>query len=62
MQQTACLVINPVMVNRYAALFSSMAVVHVSDSMTASIYGFIANLQYFPLAPFAMSISSLMRL
>ena len=38
MRQTACLVFNPIMVEGYAALFSCMAVVPASDSMTASIY------------------------
>ena len=37
MQQTACLVFNPIMVEGYAALFSCMAVVQASDSMTASM-------------------------
>ena len=32
----ACLVFNPIMVDRYAALFNCTAVVQVSDSMTAS--------------------------
>ena len=36
MQQTACLVINPVMVDHYASLFNCTAVVQASDSMTAS--------------------------
>ena len=35
MQQTACLVFNPIMVESYAALFSCTAVVQASDSMTA---------------------------
>ena len=33
----ACLVFNPIMVEGYAALFSCMAVVQASDSMTASM-------------------------
>ena len=37
MQQTACLVFNPIMVESYAALFSCTAVVQASDSMTASM-------------------------
>ena len=37
MRQTACLVFNPIMVENYAALFSSTAVVQASDSMTASM-------------------------
>ena len=37
MRQTACLVFNPIMVEGYAALFSCMAVVQASDSMTASM-------------------------
>ena len=37
MRQTACLVINPIMVEGYAALFSCTAVVQASDSMTASM-------------------------
>ena len=37
MRQTACLVFNPIMVEGYAALFSCTAVVHTSDSMTASM-------------------------
>ena len=38
MWQTACLVFfNPFMVEGYAALFSCMAVVQASDSMTASM-------------------------
>ena len=37
MRQTACLVFNPIMVEGYAVLFSSTAVVQASDSMTASI-------------------------
>ena len=36
MRKTACLVFNPIMVECYAALFSCMAVVQASDSMTAS--------------------------
>ena len=37
MQQTACLVFNPIMVESYAALFSCTAVIRASDSMTASM-------------------------
>ena len=37
MRQTACLVLNPIIVEGYAALFSCTAVVQASDSMTASI-------------------------
>ena len=38
MRQTACLVFfNQIMVEGYAALFSCMAVVQASDSMTASM-------------------------
>ena len=37
MQQTACLVFNPIMVEGYAALFSCTALVQASDSMTASM-------------------------
>ena len=37
MQQTACLVFNPIMVEGYAALFSCTAVVQASGSMTASM-------------------------
>ena len=37
MRQTACLVFNPIMVEGYAALFSSTLVVHASDSITASM-------------------------
>ena len=36
MRQT-CLVFNPIMVEGYAALFSGMAVVQASDSMTTSM-------------------------
>ena len=39
MRQTACLVFKPIMVEGYATLFSCMAVVQASDSMTASIVG-----------------------
>ena len=35
MQQTECLVFNPIMVEGYVALFSCTAVVQASDSMTA---------------------------
>ena len=34
--QTACLVMNPIMVGDYASLFNCTAVVRASDSMTAS--------------------------
>ena len=37
MQQTACLVFNPIMVEGYAGLFSCTVVVHASDSMTTSM-------------------------
>ena len=37
MRQTACQVFNPIMVEGCAALFSCTAVVHASDSMTASM-------------------------
>ena len=37
LRQTACVVINPIMVEGYAALFSCTAVVQASDSMTASM-------------------------
>ena len=37
MRQTACLVFNQIMVEGYARLFSCMAVVQASDSMTASM-------------------------
>ena len=37
MRQTACLVMNPIMVEGYAALFSCTAMVQASDSMTASM-------------------------
>ena len=37
MRENACLVYNQIMVERYAAFFSSMAVAQASDSMTASI-------------------------
>ena len=37
MRQTACLVFNQIMVEGYVARFSCTAVVHVSDSMTASM-------------------------
>ena len=40
MRQTAYLVFNPIMVEGYAALFSCTAVVHASDSMTASMWSF----------------------
>ena len=37
MQQTACLVINPVIVDGYASLFNSTTAVRASDSMMASM-------------------------
>ena len=37
LRQTACLVFNTIMIEGYAALFSCMAVVQASDSMTASM-------------------------
>ena len=37
MRQTACLVVNSIIVEGYAALFSCTAFVQASDSMTASI-------------------------
>ena len=37
MRQTVCLAFNPIMVEGYAALFSCMAVVQASDSMSASM-------------------------
>ena len=37
MRQTACLVVNPIMVEGLAALFSCTVVVQASDSMTASM-------------------------
>ena len=37
MQQTACQVFKPIMVEDYAVLFSCMAVVQASDSVTASM-------------------------
>ena len=40
MRKTACLVLNPIMVEGYAALFSCTAVVQASDSMTASMRRF----------------------
>ena len=36
MRQTACLVMNPIMVDDYASLFNYTAVVQASDSMTAT--------------------------
>ena len=36
MRQTACLVMNPIMVDEYASLFNCTVVVQSSDSMTAS--------------------------
>ena len=36
MRQTACLVMNPIMVDDYASLFNCTAVVRASDSMTVS--------------------------
>ena len=40
MWQTACLVINPIMIENYAALFSCMLVVPASASLTASTLSF----------------------
>ena len=40
MRKTACLVLNPIMVEGYAALFICTAVVQASDSMTASMRSF----------------------
>ena len=37
MQQTACLVINPIIVDGYSSLFNCTAAVQVSDSMMASL-------------------------
>ena len=37
MRQTACLALNPIMVEGYATLFCCTAVVQASDSMTASM-------------------------
>ena len=36
MRQTACLVVNPIIVDGYASLFNCTAAVRASDSMTAS--------------------------
>ena len=36
MRQTACLVVNPVIVDGYASLFNCTTAVRASDSMTAS--------------------------
>ena len=36
MRQTACLVVNPIIVDGYASLFNCMMAVRASDSMTAS--------------------------
>ena len=36
MRQTACLVVNPIIVDGYASLFNSITAVQASDSMTAS--------------------------
>ena len=36
-RQIACLVFNPIMIEGYDALFSCMAVVQASDTMTASM-------------------------
>ena len=36
MRQTACLVVNPIIVGGYASLFNCMMTVRASDSMTAS--------------------------
>ena len=40
MRQTACLVVNPVIVDGYASLFNCTAAVRASDSMTASSSNF----------------------
>ena len=37
MRQTKCLVVNPIIVESYAAFFSCTAVVQASDSMTTSM-------------------------
>ena len=37
MRETPCLVLNPMMIEGYAALCSCMAVVQASDSMTAAM-------------------------
>ena len=37
MRQTACLVINPIIVDGYASLFNCTTAVRASDSMTASL-------------------------
>ena len=37
MQQTACLVVNPIIVDGYASLFNCTTAVRASDSMTASV-------------------------
>ena len=37
LRQTACLVVNQIMIEGYAALFGCTAVVQASDSMTASM-------------------------
>ena len=36
MRQTACLVVNPIIVDGYASLFNCMTAVRASDSLTAS--------------------------
>ena len=36
MRQTACLVVNPIIVDGYASLFNCTTAVRASDSMTAS--------------------------
>ena len=36
MRQTACLVVNPIIVDSYASLFNYTMAVRASDSMTAS--------------------------
>ena len=36
MRQTACIVVNPIIVDGYASLFNCTAAVRASDSMTAS--------------------------
>ena len=37
MRQTACLVVNPIIVDGYASLFNCTTAVRASDSMTASL-------------------------
>ena len=40
MRQTACLVVNPIIVDGYASLFNCTTAVRASDSMTASLQNF----------------------